>query len=207
MYVLFLPIYIEGNVYSYAVAFFNLFLIDIYAPSCYYILVPREQRKTKHVLPSQGGRKENVIMSKKFCTRCGKQFAAIGREVICPACKQAAAEESKKAAVLKAKRASWAGESVPVRISGRASTVIRRYAAAEKSLSFAEALDELLKSTDCFKGMNIKWDEITPYKSHRRDKHTTETAQDTSTAQEVPQASKRAAKKVVKTAAEKGGKE
>ena len=116
-------------------------------------------------------------MAIKFCTKCGKQFESVGREVICPACKAAAAEESKKAAVMRAKRASWAGESVPVRISGRASTVIRAYG-AEKSLPFAQALDELLKQSDCFKGMQMAWEEVEPYRSHRRDKATTETAQD-----------------------------
>ena len=125
---------------------------------------------------------------KKFCTRCGRQFESVGREVICPSCKAQAAEDAKRAAVMKAKRASWNGESVPVRISGRASTVIRAYG-AEKCLPFAAALDELLKSTECFKGMGIKWDEITPYKSHRRDKHTTET-EDKQDAQEVKQAAK-----------------
>ena len=29
---------------------------------------------------------------KKYCTKCGKPFEAVGREVICPACKQTAAE-------------------------------------------------------------------------------------------------------------------
>ena len=110
---------------------------------------------------------------KKYCTKCGKPFEAVGREVICPACKAQAVEESKKAAVLRAKRASWAGESVPVRISGRASTVIRKYAVAN-GMAFAESLDELLKSTDCFKGMQMAWEDITPYKSRRRDKSTTE---------------------------------
>ena len=138
---------------------------------------------------------------KKFCTRCGHEFDAVGREVICPSCKAQAAEEAKRAAVLKAKRASWAGESVPVRISGRASTVIRAYG-AEKSLPFAAALDALLKSTNCFKGMNMSWEDITPYKSHRRDKHATEsTAEDkpqdkpqdvTSKPQEAPQAAQAA---------------
>ena len=141
---------------------------------------------------------------KKYCVKCGKQFEATGREVICPACKQAAAEESKRAAVMRAKRASWNGESVPVRISGRASTVIRAYG-AEKSLPFAQALDELLKSTDCFKGMQMAWEDITPYKSHRRDKHATENEQDApqDKPQEAPQVTK-AAKKAVKTS--KGGK-
>ena len=123
---------------------------------------------------------------KKYCTRCGKPFEAVGREVICPSCKQAAAEETKRAAVERAKRASWAGESVPVRISGRASTVIRRYGAAN-NLPFAQALDELLKASDYFKGTGSKWEEVTPYKSRRRDKHATETAQDE---QEVKTASK-----------------
>lgn len=123
-------------------------------------------------------------MTEKYCVKCGKKFMAIGRQVICPACKAAAEEETKRAAVLKAKRASWTGESVPVRISGRASTVIREYG-AKKGLSFAAALDDLLKSTDYFKGTGSKWEEVEPYRSHRRDKHTTET--ETKDMQEVKQ--------------------
>lgn len=123
---------------------------------------------------------------KKYCVKCGHEFEAIGREVICPACKQAAAEETKRAAVLRAKKASWTGESVPVRISGRASTVIRRYGAAN-DLPFAAALDELLKSTDYFKGIGTSWENVEPYKSHRRDRNTTETVQ-----QEAPQEAKAA---------------
>lgn len=116
---------------------------------------------------------------KKYCTRCGHEFEAVGREVICPSCKAQAAEESKKAAVMRAKRASWNGESVPVRISGRASTVIRAYG-AEKSLPFSAALDALLKASDFFQSTGKAWEEVEPYKSHRRDKaSTTETAQDT----------------------------
>ena len=122
---------------------------------------------------------------KKFCVKCGKQFEATGREVICPSCKAQAAEETKRAAVLRAKRASWNGESVPVRISGRASTVIRAYGAAN-NLPFAQALDELLKVSVFFKNTGKAWEEITPYKSRRRDKRTTET-QDAQTAQEVKQ--------------------
>ena len=110
---------------------------------------------------------------KKYCVKCGKPFEATGREVICPACKESAKAEAKREAVMRAKRASWTGESVPVRISGRASTVIRAYA-AEKSLSFAAALDELLKSTDYFKGTGKVWEDIVPYKSHRRDRNATE---------------------------------
>ena len=120
---------------------------------------------------------------KKFCVKCGKQFEATGREVICPSCKAQAAEETKRAAVLRAKRASWTGESVPVRISGRASTVIRRYGAAN-NLPFAAALDELLKASTFFKSAGKAWEDITPYKSRRRDKRTTET-QDAQTAQDT----------------------
>ena len=158
---------------------------------------------------------------KKYCTRCGRQFESIGREVICPECKELAAEESKKAAVLKAKRASWAGESVPVRISGRASTVIRRYGAAS-GLPFAAALDALLKDSDYFKGIGQAWEEVEPYRSHRRDKHATENTTETaSKPQDAPQDGTQAAqaakttskaskaKKVAsasKAAAGKGGK-
>ena len=131
---------------------------------------------------------------KKFCTKCGKQFEATGREVICPACKAAAAEETKRAAVLRAKRASWTGESVPVRISGRASTVIRQYGAAN-GLPFAAALDALLKASDFFQSTGKAWEDVEPYKSHRRDKHTTETAQDTQDAQEVKQVAQDTASK------------
>lgn len=122
-------------------------------------------------------------MAIKFCVKCGKKFNATGREVICPSCKAQAAEESKRAAVLRAKRASWLGESVPVRVSGRASTVIRRYGAAN-NLPFAQALDDLLKSSDYFKSTGATWEDVEPYRSHRRDKHAQDVPQD------VPQASK-----------------
>ena len=136
---------------------------------------------------------------KKFCTKCGHEFEAVGREVICPSCKAQAAEETKRAAVERAKRASWTGESVPVRISGRASTVIRRYGKVH-SLPFAESLDYLLQASDFFESMGLKWEDITPYKSRRRSKSTTEDApQDNKQEaqevkqdgkQDVPQASK-----------------
>ena len=140
----------------------------------------------------------------KYCTKCGKKFIATGREVICPACKQAAQEDAKRAAVLKAKRASWNGESVPVRISGRASTVIRRYGAAN-GLPFAAALDDLLQASSFFQAMGKAWESVEPYKSHRRDKHATEDApQGKQDAQEVKTAAKKAASKANKTS--KGGK-
>lgn len=121
---------------------------------------------------------------KKFCTKCGRQFESVGREVICPACKQAAAEESKRAAVLRAKRASWAGESVPVRISGRASTVIRSYGKAN-NLPFSQALDDLLKASNYFRSTGQKWEDVTPYKSRRMKKSDGE--QDAPQAADAPQ--------------------
>ena len=165
------------------------------------------------------GRQEGRKKMEKYCVKCGRQFIAVGREVICPTCKAAAAEEAKKAAVLRAKRASWTGESVPVRISGRASTVIREYGAAN-DLPFAAALDALLQASDYLATTGKAWEEVTPYKSHRRDKHATETAQDApqDKPQEVTKAAKtsvkttakktasKAASKAVKTAAGKGGK-
>ena len=135
---------------------------------------------------------------KKYCTKCGHEFEAVGREVICPACKAQATDDAKRAAVLKAKRASWTGESVPVRISGRASTVIRKYGDAN-NLPFAQALDALLRTSDYFASLDMAWIDVTPYKSRRRDRHTVETPQDETgkqapqevkTAQDKPQASK-----------------
>ena len=139
------------------------------------------------------------MTTEKFCTKCGKKFQAVGREVICPACKQAAAEEAKRAAVLRAKKASWNGESVPVRISGRASTVIRRYAAAN-NMPFAAALDDLLKASDYFQSAGKAWEDVTPYKSRRMKK----SEQDV---QEVkPQDVQDKAAKVTSKAAEKAAK-
>ena len=129
------------------------------------------------------------MSTEKFCVKCGKKFIATGREVICPSCKQAAAEEAKKAAVMRAKQASWRGESVPVRISGRASTVIRKYG-EEHNMSFAESLDALLKSTAFFRAAGQAWEEITPYKSRRMKKSAQDAPQEVKTAskpQDAPQ--------------------
>ena len=139
---------------------------------------------------------------KKYCVKCGKQFDATGREVICPACKVAAAEESKRAAVLRAKRASWTGESVPVRISGRASTLIRKYG-EEKSLPFAAALDALLQSTQFFVSLDTDWSAVVPYKSRRMKKGEQEAQdapQEVKTAQDVQAAKIVKPVKEVKTA-------
>ena len=148
-------------------------------------------------------------MMEKFCTKCGKKFIATGREVICPTCHESAHEEAKKAAVLRAKRASWAGESVPVRISGRASTVIRRYGAAN-NLPFASALDALLKASDFFQTIGKAWEDVTPYRSRRRDKATsaTEDAQEVKPVKPVKaaKASKTASKATSKAASKTAGK-
>ena len=135
------------------------------------------------------------MTTEKFCTRCGKKFIAVGREVICPECKAHAAEDAKRAAVERAKKASWTGESVPVRISGRASTVIRRYGAAN-NLPFAAALDALLKATPFFQSAGQAWEDITPYKSHRRDKHATEDVQEVK--QDAPQGKPQEVKQAAK---------
>ena len=133
---------------------------------------------------------------KKYCVKCGRQFEATGREVICPSCREAAKLEAKRAAVERAKQASWRGESVPVRISGRASTLIRRYG-AENGMPFATALDALLKASDYFKGMNMSWEEVEPYKS-RRLKKNTDGEQDAP--QDVKQAAQEVKPQEVKTA-------
>ena len=122
------------------------------------------------------GKERCIMTNEKYCTKCGKKFIPVGREVICPACRESAKLEAKRAAVLKAKKASWTGESVPVRISGRASTLIRKYG-EEKSLPFAQALDALLQSTAFFVDLDTEWSTIQPYKS-RRMKKSAETAQD-----------------------------
>ena len=171
----------------------------------YVIIYLFQGNREKNKVCRQEAAGRRFIMNEKFCVKCGRKFIPVGREVICPSCKQAAAEETKRAAVLRAKRASWAGESVPVRISGRASTVIRRYG-AEKSLSFAQALDDLLKASDYFKSTGGNWEDVTPYKSHRRDKHatetentsTTETAQDTASKPQEVKPVKQVAKKATK---------
>ena len=139
----------------------------------------------------------------KFCVKCGHKFIATGREVICPSCREAAKEEAKKAAVMRAKRASWNGESVPVRISGRASAVIRAYGAAN-GMPFAEALDELLKASDYFKSTGGKWEDVEPYKSRRRKSATEDEPQDKP--QDASQEVTKAAKTSVKTTASKAAK-
>ena len=147
---------------------------------------------------------KKINATEKYCTKCGRKFVAVGREVICPECKQAAAEDAKRAAVLRTKRASWTGESVPVRISGRASTVIRAYG-AEKGMPFAAALDALLQASNYFQSAGKAWEEVTPYKSRRMKKSgeqdkPQDAPQDVQDGTRAAKASKQAAKKAVKTA-------
>ena len=139
----------------------------------------------------------------KFCVKCGSKFAAMGREVICPSCKEQAAEDARHAAVLRAKKASWNGEAVPVRISGRASTVIRRYSAAN-GLSFVQALDALLQSTPSFEKLGVEWSTIVPYKSRRK----SDGEQASKPAKPVKQAARATSKaaKVASKATSRGGK-
>ena len=151
--------------------------------------MPRERQEGEFIMTNNS--------NEKFCVKCGKKFLAVGREVICPSCKQAAAEDAKRAAVMRAKRASWTGESVPVRISGRASAVIRAYSAAN-GMPFAEALDELLKASAFFKSTGTAWQDVEPYKSRRR-KSTTENTTETAGKQDAPQ-DKQDAPQEVKTA-------
>ena len=135
------------------------------------------------------------MTTKKYCVKCGHECEAIGREVMCPECKAHAAEDAKRAAVMRAKRASWNGESVPVRISGRASTVIRWFAESQ-TMTFAEALDTLLRTSEYFAAKGVRWADVEPYKSHRRDRHATEDAPQTAQAAKTskPQAAKVASK-------------
>ena len=58
-----------------------------------------------------------------------------------------------------------------------------------------ESLDTLLKASTFFHSTGKAWEEVTPYKSRRRDKHATGDEQDTaSKPQEVKQAAKVASK-------------
>ena len=144
----------------------------------------------------------------KFCTKCGKKFLAVGREVICPECKAQAAEDARHAAVLRAKRASWSGESVPVRISGRASTMIREWRKLH-NMSFSESLDDLLQRVADDMEVSemwatrswVAWEDIVPYKSRRMKKSTgTDAEQDK---QDAPQASKATSKATSKASKKK----
>lgn len=108
-----------------------------------------------------------------FCSNCGKKFAPVGREHICPACKQAAAENAKRAAVERAKARSYAGEACPVRISARARGFIEAVAQAQGT-KFIPALDAVLKKVAADYGFT-DWSTVPEHKTARRAAKVTET--------------------------------
>ena len=57
--------------FSFQLFFFNLFLIDIYTPPCYYISVQREQRKISMCMPpvTAAGRKDLLWKRKSMLPR------------------------------------------------------------------------------------------------------------------------------------------
>ena len=125
-----------------------------------------------------------------FCSVCGRKFVPVGREHICPSCKQEAAAAAKKAAVERAKARSYAGEACPVRISAKARGFIETVAAQQGS-KFIPALDAVLQAVCKQYGFN-SWDAVPEHKTARRE----------SKAQEVQEAQD-TARKAVKTSASK----
>ena len=101
-----------------------------------------------------------------FCTNCGRKFIPVGREHICPSCKEAAAATAKRAAVERAKARSYAGEACPVRISARARGFIEAVALT-KGIKFIPALDAILRETASKYGFS-SWDDVPEHKTARR---------------------------------------
>ena len=101
-----------------------------------------------------------------FCSNCGKKFIPVGREHICPACKQEAAQAAKRAAVERAKMRSYTGEACPVRISARARGFIE-HVAAEQGTKFIPALDTILQAVCKDYGFQ-SWKEVPEHKTARR---------------------------------------
>lgn len=101
-----------------------------------------------------------------FCSNCGKKFAPVGREHICPACKEEAAAVAKKAAVERAKARSYSGEACPVRISARARGFIE-HVAEQKGCKFIPALDVILQAVCKDYGFS-NWQEVPEHKTARR---------------------------------------
>ena len=135
-----------------------------------------------------------------FCSVCGRKFIPVGREHICPSCKQEAAAAAKKAAVERAKARSYAGEACPVRISAKARGFIEAVAAQQES-KFIPALDAVLQAVCKQYGFN-SWDAVPEHKTARRDKHTaTETPQEAAGKPQEAQAGKQAAKVAATTPA------
>ena len=101
-----------------------------------------------------------------FCTNCGRKFIPVGREHICPACKQEAAAAAKRAAVEKAKARSYAGEACPVRISAKARGFIEAVA-AQRVCKFIPALDSILKAV-CKQYGFQSWEDVPEHRTARR---------------------------------------
>ena len=101
-----------------------------------------------------------------FCSVCGRKFVPMGREHICPSCKQEAAAAAKRAAVERAKARSYTGEACPVRISARARGFIEAIAAQHGS-KFIPALDAILQAVCKQYGFN-SWDAVPEHKTERR---------------------------------------
>ena len=114
-----------------------------------------------------GKRKEVYKMKKEiFCSACGRKFAPVGREHICPACKEQAAAAAKRAAVERAKARSYTGEACPVRISAKARGFIEAVAQAQGS-KFITTLDKVLQAV-CKDYGFPSWDAVPEHKTARR---------------------------------------
>ena len=107
------------------------------------------------------------MMKEIFCSCCGRKFIPVGREHICPSCKQEAAEAAKHAAVERAKARSYTGEACPVRISARARGFIEVIAAQQDGGKFIPALDSILQSV-CRQYGFKSWNAVPEHKTARR---------------------------------------
>ena len=103
-----------------------------------------------------------------FCTNCGRKFIPVGREHICPTCKEFTAAAAKRAAVERAKARSYAGEACPVRISAKARGFIETVA-AKNGMNFIHTLDAILYETASKYGFK-SWDAVPEHKTARRGK-------------------------------------
>lgn len=101
-----------------------------------------------------------------FCTNCGRKFVPVGREHICPSCKQAAMAAAKKAAVERAKARSYAGEACPVRISAKSRGFIETVA-AKNGMNFIHTLDAVLREVASKYGFK-SWDAVPEHCTERR---------------------------------------
>ena len=144
---------------------------------------------------------EGVLKMKKeiFCSNCGRKFIPVGREHICPACKQEAAAAAKKAAVERAKARSYAGEACPVRISARARGFIEAVAAQQGS-KFIPALDAILKKVATSYGFS-SWESVPEHRTERRASKAAKVA--VVTPSEAPATTSTTASKPVKATASK----